>query len=510
MKYDVIIGLEIHIQLKTQSKMFCSCSTDYFGKDPNTLTCPVCTGMPGTLPIPNKRAIELCILMGLATDCAIDQSIKFDRKHYFYPDLPKGYQISQYDEPLCKNGYVMIREDDRTEKIEIERIHQEEDVAKSHHIVDPTTGLEYSLIDYNKAGIPLMEIVSKPVIRSAADARLYAARIRQIARYLDISDADMEKGQMRCEPNVSIQLPGTWKYNDGKILPAEKSNKSDKAAKLNPKVEIKNIGSITAVEKSIDYEIEWMSRELENGNELEQQTRGWNAHTGETEFQRTKESAEDYRYFKEPDIPIINVSTSNVDTIGEQLVKLPSERENNYIEKLSLTPYDACVIADDRANSEFFDELVSKVSEEISGDLSEAAKLSANWLTGIIFAYMNDSGKKITDINLRLEDLAHIIAEVQAGKANNQKAKKLVRKALETDGNLGELYESANTQVISDVDELETIAKKVINANEKAAQDFKSGKQNAIGFLIGQIMKESKGNADPNKAREVLIKLLES
>ncbi|KKP43466.1 MAG: Asp-tRNA Asn/Glu-tRNA Gln amidotransferase subunit B, aspartyl-tRNA(Asn)/glutamyl-tRNA (Gln) amidotransferase subunit B [candidate division WS6 bacterium GW2011_GWC1_33_20] len=268
-KYDVIIGLEIHIQSKTESKMFCSCSTNYFSKEPNINVCPVCLGLPGALPVPNKRAIELCILLGLATNCDIDNEIHFDRKHYFYPDLPKGYQISQYKKPICSDGYVDIKdENNKTYRIEIERIHQEEDVAKSTHHIEQSTGMEYSLIDYNKSGIPLIEIVTKPNITSAYQAREYANKIRQIVRYLGISDADMEKGQMRCEPNISIQEKGKWEYKDGKILAIGEYQ-------LNPKSEVKNIGSISAVEKSILYEIERIEKELEEGKKIIQQTRGW-------------------------------------------------------------------------------------------------------------------------------------------------------------------------------------------------------------------------------------------
>ncbi|HCC67942.1 TPA: Asp-tRNA(Asn)/Glu-tRNA(Gln) amidotransferase GatCAB subunit B, partial [Patescibacteria group bacterium] len=296
-KYDIVVGLEIHIQTKTNSKMFCPCPTGYFQKEPNTHVCPVCLGLPGALPVPNKRAIELCILMGLATNCDIDHEIYFDRKHYFYPDLPKGYQISQYKRPICSDGYIKLSDT----VVEIERIHQEEDVAKSTHHTEQDSNKAYSLIDYNKSGVPLIEIVTKPCIRSASQAKEYATRVRQIARYLNISDADMEKGQMRCEPNISIQEKGKWEYKNGVILPIGDYE-------LNAKVEIKNIGSITAVEKSIEYEVERLIKELESGEKGIQQTRGWNADKGITEFQRSKETVDDYRYMQEPDIPVINIS----------------------------------------------------------------------------------------------------------------------------------------------------------------------------------------------------------
>jgi aspartyl-tRNA(Asn)/glutamyl-tRNA(Gln) amidotransferase subunit B len=330
--YDVIIGLEIHVQTKTNSKMFCTCSAQYFEKEPNSQVCPVCMGLPGALPLPNKGAIEKCILLGLATNCKISKNIRFDRKHYFYPDLPKGYQISQYDNPICSNGYVSIGKD---KKVDIERIHQEEDVAKSLHVKKGASS--YTLIDYNKSGVPLIEIVTKPVIKSASDAKEYATKIRQIVRYLDISDADMEKGQMRCEPNISVQKKGTWKYEDGKILPAGD-------AKLNPKVEVKNIGSISAVEKSIEYEIDRLIKGIEEGEKIIQQTRGWNAQKGITEFQRSKESAEDYRYCPEPDIPIITIDEKTIERIKSGVVELADEKINRYMEKYGLSEYDANVL----------------------------------------------------------------------------------------------------------------------------------------------------------------------
>jgi len=276
-KYDVIVGLEIHIQTKTNSKMFCTCPTGYFQKEPNTHVCPVCLGLPGALPVPNKRALELCILMGLATNCDIAPEIHFDRKHYFYPDLPKGYQISQYKKPICSNGHVELS----NSTVEIERIHQEEDVAKSTHHIETDTNKEYSLIDYNKSGVPLIEIVTKPCIRSGEQAKEYATRIRQIARYLNISDADMEKGQMRCEPNISVQKKGMWEQKGEEIVPIGKY-------KLNAKIEIKNIGSITAVEKSINYEVNRLIEALETNKEIIQQTRGWNANKNMTDFHRSK------------------------------------------------------------------------------------------------------------------------------------------------------------------------------------------------------------------------------
>lgn len=505
---DTIIGLEIHLQLATNSKMFCSCSASYFEKPANSQTCPVCMGFPGALPIPNKRALELCILMGLATNCSINTEIKFDRKHYFYPDLPKGYQISQYDEPVCSDGGITIKlSDGSTKEILIERIHQEEDVAKSFHMKDPISGNDYTLIDYNKSGVPLIEIVSKPVIRSAQEAKLYATKIRQIARYLGISDADMEKGQMRCEPNISIQEAGKWKLEDGKIKPLGDY-------KLNPKVEVKNIGSISAVEKAVEYEVKRMTEELAQGRTLTQQTRGWNAEKGITEFQRSKESAEDYRYFREPDIPTIVVEDAVVERVAEELVELPDEKETRYKHDYNLSDYDTSVLTASKANAEYFEALVEVLSvgidESNREQLAKKAKLASNWITGVIFAYLNKENRSIDSVHITPAQLAEIINKVEQGKVNNGKAKEIVMEALEKDIDVIKLYKESGAKVVADTGALEQIVEKVISENPKAVEDYRGGKEATIGFLIGQAMKASQGNGNPNTLREIFITKLKS
>jgi len=498
---DLIVGLEIHIQLKTNSKMFCSCSTDYFGKEPNINTCPSCLGLPGALPVANKRALELCILLGLAANCSIAREIRFDRKHYFYPDLPKGYQISQYDEPLCYNGHIDIRDKTgESRHIDIQRIHQEEDVAKSFHLKDRITGKDYTLIDYNKSGVPLAEIVTYPVIRSASEAKLFATKIRQIVRYLNISDADMEKGQMRCEPNISVQEEGKWKYEDGKILPI-----SD--YKLNPKVEVKNIGSISAVEKAIDYEYHRLVEEISNGGKIVQQTRGWNAEKQITEFQRTKESAEDYRYFKEPDIPTIIVDNSDIEKIKKELVELPDEKYDRYVNKFKLSNYDAEVLTASRSNADFFENLYKIVNDELEDSIL-SAKLASNWITGVIFSVLNKKNETIDDINVDISTLKDLIIDAHRKDINLGKAKELLTKSLEDNISLGELYKKGSNKSIDDDEKLIELITNTIKSNEKAVLDYKGGKENAIGFLIGQVMKASQGNARPDKVKDLLIKEL--
>jgi aspartyl-tRNA(Asn)/glutamyl-tRNA(Gln) amidotransferase subunit B len=499
-KYDIIIGLEIHVQSKTESKMFCSCKSQYFEKEPNTQVCPTCLGLPGALPVPNKRAIELCILLGLATNCDIDSEIHFDRKHYFYPDLPKGYQISQYKRPICSDGSVDIKDEDgKKYTVEIERIHQEEDVAKSTHHTESSSGLEYSLIDYNKSGVPLIEIVSRPNIRSAYQAREYAERIRQIVRYLGISDADMEKGQMRCEPNISVQEKGKWEYKNNEILPIGDY-------RLNPKVEVKNIGSISAVEKSIEYEVERIVGDIEQGKKVIQQTRGWNADKGKTEFQRSKETADDYRYMPDPDIPIIDISTDNIDRISKELVELPSEKIERYKREYELSDYDCNVLTADRDISKYFEDVLTLLSD--GKDIKKAAKSSSNWITGAVFSIANDRKIDINEENIPKDDLVHLIRVFEQNKLTRSKAEELLRESLENEKDLEILIEKAIEESLKSASNLGDIVDTVISNNPKAVQDYKSGKQTTIGFLIGQVMKETKGTADPNEAKSVLMEKL--
>jgi aspartyl-tRNA(Asn)/glutamyl-tRNA(Gln) amidotransferase subunit B len=496
-KYDVIIGLEIHIQTKTNSKMFCSCPTNYFNKQPNTHVCPTCLGLPGALPVPNKRAIELCILMGLATKCDIDNEIHFDRKHYFYPDLPKGYQISQYKNPICSDGYIDIDDEDGKKfRVEIERIHQEEDVAKSTHHTESSTGSEYTLIDYNKSGVPLIEIVTKPNIRSAYQAKEYATKIRQLARYLNISDADMEKGQMRCEPNISVQEKGKWEYKDGKISPKQ-------GYTLNAKVEIKNIGSISAVEKSVTYEVERLIKEIEAGKEIVQQTRGWDANKGITVFQRSKETADDYRYMPDPDIPVIEIKDTDIERIEKEIIELPDEKKRRYMQDYNLSSYDAQVLTSDREISLYYESTLALVSKNI--EILKAAKATANWLTGAVFSIANDNGLQITDENIPQDDIATLIIEFEEKVLTRNKAEELLRESIEGKKDLGDLISNAKKHAKDITGNIDEIVQEVIDSNPKAVDDYKAGKETSIGYLVGQVMQKTKGSADPNSTRSILI-----
>jgi len=485
-KYDLIVGLEIHIQTNTQSKMFCTCPAKYFQKEPNTQVCPVCLGLPDApLPLVNKRAIELCILMGLGTNCNIENEIHFYRKHYSYPDLAKGYQISQYNNPLCSNGFVETVDGVR---IDIERIHPEEDVAKSTHHTEKSSGKSYFLIDYNKSSVPLIEIVTKPCIRTPKDAKDFATEVRKIARYLNISEGDMEKGQMRCEPNISVQEKGKWEYKDGKIVP--KGN-----YKLNPKIEVKNIGSITAVEKSIIYERERLIKCIEEGEEIIQQTRGWDADRNITVFQRSKEDAEDYNYTPDPDIPIIEVSSTDIERISEELIELSNEKIKRYIKDWDISKYAAEVISSTKENAYYFEKLQKELSKELSE--KEAALEASNWLMGTVFSVGN--------LNIDIADLALLILAFKNGTITKNKGEEILKDSLENGKDIKKELEKIKEEKENITDNLVEIVKDTIKNNSKAVNDYMGGKESTLGFLVGQVMQNTKGTANPNDVRVTLI-----
>ncbi|MFA4941219.1 MAG: Asp-tRNA(Asn)/Glu-tRNA(Gln) amidotransferase subunit GatB, partial [Patescibacteria group bacterium] len=405
MGYDAIIGLEIHAELKTKSKMFCSCDNDSLGKAPNTTVCPICLGHPGTLPVPNKQAIEWTILAGLALHCHINELSKFDRKNYFYPDLPKGYQISQYDLPFCYDGYLEINGKD----IKITRIHLEEDTAKSSH----PSGKNYTLIDFNRSGTPLIEMVTEPVIKDAGEAKKFCQTYQQILRYLDISNADMEKGEMRCEANVSVQEKGKWKYEgDCKIIPIGKY-------KLNPKVELKNINSFRAIEKAIDYEIKRQIEALKDNEKLVQETRGWDENKGKTVSQRIKETSADYRYFPEPDIPPFKIDGQWIEKIKAGLIELPPEKKKRFQTEYNFDEATAEILVSDKNLAGYAEKVISELRAWIdsTGDdwerqKNKLAKATGNWLISELFKHLNEDKKTIKDIKITPENFAELITLV--------------------------------------------------------------------------------------------------
>ncbi|MDD4333230.1 MAG: Asp-tRNA(Asn)/Glu-tRNA(Gln) amidotransferase subunit GatB [Patescibacteria group bacterium] len=501
MKYDAIIGLEIHAELKTKSKMFCSCNNDAQGKEPNSVVCPICLGHPGTLPYPNKEAIEWTILLGLALHCKINELSKFDRKNYFYPDLPKGYQISQYDLPFCYDGYLEVNDG----TIKITRIHLEEDTGKNIH----PAGKNYSLIDFNRGGTPLIELVTEPVIENAAQAKKFSQRYQQILRYLNISNADMEKGEMRCEANVSVQEHGKWKYEgDCQIKPIGDY-------KLNPKIEVKNINSFKAVEKAIDYEIKRQIKAIEDGEKLIQETRGWNENKAETVSQRVKETSADYRYFPEPDIPPIKIDGQWIEEIKAKLIELPPAKLKRFQEEYELSPDDAEILVSDKKLADYAEKVISELRAWIdaNGDTWERqkkklAKAVSNWLLSELFKHLNAEGKNICDIKITPENFAEFICLVYQGKVNSSAAQQILEVMYKQGGDPTNIMADLGLEQIDDESELEKTIQEIIAKNPAQVEQYKNGKENVKQFLIGQVMSATKGKANPKKVTELLKKHL--
>lgn len=512
-KYKATIGMEIHLELKTASKMFCDCKNGLGQeKEPNVNICPVCTAQPGTLPVPNRKAIEFVQLAGLALNCKLAKISKFDRKNYFYPDIPKGYQISQYDQPFCLNGYLDIqitndpaspagRQETRNKKIGITRIHLEEDTGKLVHPVKSLRdngaspkGEGYSLVDFNRAGVPLMELVTEPDIESGAEARIFCQNLQQICRYLGISDADMEKGHMRCEVNISLYKEGEEKLSG-------------------TKVEVKNINSFRFVEKAIDYEIQRQTELLEKGEKIIQETRGFDSARNITVSQRKKESAHDYRYFPEPDIPPFNFSDSYIEELKLQLPELPEAKRKRMIEEYKLSAENADVIVGEKELADYFEETVSELdekieSQEIKADREKCLKLSANYMANDLKKHFVQYGEGIEDIKITPENYAELIGIVAEGKINSSAAQAVLFEMYKTGGDPSQIIEEKGLSQMDDAEELEKIVDKIIEANQKSAEDYKNGKQNALQFLMGQVMKESQGKANPQMVIAMLKKKL--
>lgn len=459
--YKPTIGLEIHAELNTKSKMFCGCKNDPDEKQPNVNICPVCTAQPGVLPVINEEAIKKIIKTGLALNCEIAEYSKYDRKNYFYPDLPKGYQISQYDKPLCLGGHLEIN----GKKIGITRIHSEEDTGKLLH----SEGEEkYSLVDFNRAGVPLMELVTEPEINSGKEARLFAEELQKILRYLDVSSADMEKGQMRVEVNLSL---------------------SEKEGELGTKVEIKNLNSFKAVEQAVDYEIKRQQELLEKGKKIIQETRGWDAIKGITVSQREKESAHDYRYFPEPDLPPLHFTKEYIDKIRAEIPELPDQKRERFLKEYKLDRDSIEVFIQNKDLAEYFERAIKDVS-------SDLVKLAADFLIN------TDAAK----YKIPASYFSQLLVLVKDGKISKTAAKGILpgmaaKQPLE-------LIKEKGIEQMSDEGELEKIVKDVVSKNPKAAKDFKAGKANALQFLAGRVMAASKGKANPQLARDLLKKLL--
>lgn len=500
MKYDVIIGLEIHAEIKTKSKMFCSCPNDSQASAPNINVCPVCLGHPGTLPVPNQEAINATLMTGLALHCKINRLSKFDRKNYFYPDLPKGYQISQYDLPLCYEGYLEI--DDK--KIAITRIHLEEDTGKSIHMKDSG----YSLIDFNRAGTPLMELVTEPVIKDAAEAKKFCSTYQQILRYLEISNADMEKGEMRCEANISLQNKGSWEYKDGQIKPLGKNI-------LNNKVEVKNINSFKAVEKAIKYEIERQSTILDNKGEIVAETRGFDENKGETVSQRVKESSADYRYFPEPDIPPLEISEELLLKLSQKLPEMPKAKKERFIKEFKFSKEMAETITADKNLANWSENALSELDAwiEANGDEEERqerrlSKAAGNWITGELIKHLKIDNRKISNLKLTAENFAELVCLVYQEKINSSAGQRILEEMYRNGGDPTDIMRSMGLEQMDNRKELEKIVKIIISKNPNQAKSYRTGKTNLIQFFIGQVMAETRGRANPKIVQEILEKLL--
>lgn len=484
-QYEAIIGLETHCQLNTKTKIFSPVSTE-FGAPPNTNISPICLGYPGVLPVLNQKVLEYAVKAGLALNCRIAPYSKFDRKQYFYPDLPKNYQISQYDLPIAEQGWLEIellekKSGEVTRKrIGITRLHMEEDAGKLVHVgSDRLSGSTYSLVDFNRAGVPLLEIVSEPDIRSGREAAEYAQELRRIVRYLGISDGNMQEGSLRCDVNVSVRPVGTEKFGT--------------------KVEIKNMNSFSAIQKAIDYEIERQVKAIENGESVVQETRLWDEGTQRTSSMRVKEGSSDYRYFPEPDLPPIEVSAEQLEEWRSQMPELPAQKRDRYQNQLGLSAYDTEVLTEDRSVAEYFEAAIATGADP---------KGVANWVTQDIAAYLNNNKLKIDEIALKPETLGEMVGLIEKGTISGKIAKDILPELLETGGSAKELVESKGLTLISDPGELEKIIDEVIAAHPSELEKFRAGKKKMQGFFVGKVMQQTGGRADPKLTNQLLGKKL--
>ena len=494
--YKPTIGLEVHAELNTNSKMFCSCKNDPDEKRPNFNICEVCTAQPGTLPVANEEAIKKVIKTGLALNCNISENSKFDRKNYFYPDLPKGYQISQYDQPLCEKGYLEIS----GKKIRITRIHLEEDTGSLLH----PDGADFSLVNLNRAGVPLMELVTEPDITSGKEARQFAEELQLIFRYLGVSDADMEKGLMRVEVNISVS----------------------KDNKLGTKVEIKNLNSFRVVGKAIDFEIKRQEELLEEGGKVVQETRGWNDKKEITFSQREKEEAHDYRYFPEPDLPQMHFEEEYIEKIKSQIPELPQQKRERFKGEYGLDENSIEVFITNKDFSEYFEKVASEIDEWINQkddkELKEAIKLASNYLISDVLGILGRDarvtreagtpvlGKEFIEKEFKItpENFAEFIKMIHKQEISSKVAKMVLVEMINTGVDPSTIVDENNWRQMEDDGKLEKIIKEVISKNEKPVEDYKSGKQNALQFLSGQVMAATRGTANPQKVGELLEKLL--
>ncbi len=470
--YEVIIGLEVHAELSTKTKIFCSCKTE-FGGEPNTQCCPICMAMPGTLPVLNEKVVEYAVRAGLATNCSIERNSKNDRKNYFYPDLPKSYQISQFDRPLCEKGYIEIENEDGEKKnIGITRIHIEEDAGKLNH--DDFGG--GCLVDLNRAGVPLIEIVSEPDMRSSEEADKYLKKLKSILEYIEVSDCKMQEGSFRADVNVSVRKKG--------------------ATKLGTRTEMKNMNSFRSIMRGIEYEIDRQIEVIEAGGKVEQETLRWDDVSGRTFSMRDKEDAQDYRYFPDPDLGLIRLSEEYIEGIKKSLPELPESRRKRYLEEYKLTERDAKLITVSKYLSNLFEETVSKTNN---------AKASCNWILGDISRILNEKEMEPTEIPFTSDNLAELIILIEKGTISSAIAKKVLEEMFENGEEPSKIIEEKGWIQISDEGEIKEVVLKILADNPQSVQDYKGGKDRAIGFLVGQAMKQTKGKANPQMLNTMFI-----
>lgn len=478
-QYETVIGLEVHAELLTDSKLFCSCSTE-FGAEPNTHCCPVCLGLPGVLPVLNRKALDYAIKAALALHAEIAEYSKFDRKNYFYPDLPKAYQISQFDLPLAKGGWVELRMDGRAKRIGITRVHLEEEAGKSVHSGESIIGSDFSLEDYNRVGIPLIEIVGEPDLRSPEEAHQYLERLKAILQYAGVSDCKMEEGSLRCDANISLRPLGQ--------------------AEFGVKVEIKNMNSFRAVQKALEYEVARQTEVLASGGRIVQETRAWDEGRGVTVSMRSKEEAHDYRYFPEPDLPPMVISRDEVERLRAELPEMPLDRADRFVSEYGLPEYDADLLTSSRRLADWFESAVRDYHDP---------KAVSNWVMGDLLRLLKAEGKELDELAFTPGHLVEMLKLMDAGTISGKIAKTVFEEMFHTGKRAEAIVKEKGLVQISDEGELARIVEAVLAANPKSVADFRGGKEAALGFLVGQVMKETKGRANPGLVNQMLRQKLQ-
>ncbi|ACX67731.1 Asp-tRNA(Asn)/Glu-tRNA(Gln) amidotransferase subunit GatB [Paenibacillus sp. FSL H8-0457] len=473
-KYETVIGLEVHVELHTHSKIFCGCSTA-FGAPPNTHTCPICLGHPGVLPVLNRQAVEYAIKAAMALNCTIGDVSKFDRKNYFYPDSPKAYQISQYDQPIGENGWIDIEVDGKTKRIGITRLHLEEDAGKLTHV----DGGYASLVDFNRVGTPLVEIVSEPEISTPEEAKAYLEKMRAIMQYCDVSDVKMEEGSLRCDANISLRPWGQKEFGT--------------------KAELKNMNSFRGVQRGLEYEQFRQAEILDEGGVIVQETRRWDEAQAKTFSMRGKEQAHDYRYFPDPDLVSVHISEEWKEAVRATIPELPDARKARYASEYGLPDYDAAVITSSKLLADFFEDSLSYTKD---------AKSVSNWIMGDLLGYLNSNNLELSEVKITGQGLGEMIGLIEKGTISSKIAKTVFKEMLESGKLPAQIVEEKGLVQISDEGAIKGIVEQVVANNPQSVEDYKAGKQKAIGFLVGQVMKESKGKANPALANKLLVEVL--